>query len=188
MLATERLLEHTPLQTLTVADILTESGLSRRTFYVYFASKNDAAAAVVERSLNEFFAEAQTWIVDQGRDHEIALRQMLHGTAAACEKHNAAYRTVVEHWPSVPELEAIWMANIDRFVAAYATRIDADRRAGIAPPGMDHTKLAAALVWSSERLFYIGSRGIDPRLPNMDEVVDALYVMWHRAIYQPVDA
>lgn len=183
VLATERLLAHTPLQALRVADILTESGLSRRTFYVYFASKDDAAAAMAERSLNDVFAEAQTWITDHGQHHEIALRQMLHGTASACEKHSAAYRTMVEHWPVVPELERIWLRNIGRFADAFAQRIARDRDAGLAPPGQDPGKLATALVWSSERLFYIGSKGLDPRLPTMEHVVDALYEIWHRAIY-----
>lgn len=183
VLATERLLEHTPLQTLRVADILTEAGLSRRTFYVYFASKYDAAAAMAERSLNDVFAEAQTWIADHGEDHRVALRQMLHGTAAACEKHAAAYRTMVEHWPLVPELERIWLRNIGRFADAFAHRITRDRAAGLAPPGQDPSTLATTLVWSSERLFYIGARGLDPRLPTMQDVVDALYEVWHRAVY-----
>lgn len=181
--AVERLLGQVALHELTVPVILTESGISRRTFYMYFSSKNAAVTAVIARTMDEILARAQPWIDDDGVTVADTLRATLEGTALAWETHAAALRCLVENWHVVPELGDIWQANVDRFVDAISGRIDADRAAGLAPPGIDSRKLAAGLIWNGQQFFYLGSQGVDPRMPTIKDAVGIMYAMWFGAIY-----
>jgi AcrR family transcriptional regulator len=181
--AVEHLLGRMPLHELTVPLILDESGMSRGTFYAYFASKNAAVTAVIAATMDEILDSASPWLDDSGLTIADTLRATLDGTAAAWETHGAVLRSLVENWHAIPELQQIWQSNVDRFVEAISARIDADRAAGLAPPGINSEKLAAGLIWNGQQFFYLGTQGVDPRLPTIKDTVEAMYPMWLGAIY-----
>lgn len=56
--AAEQLLETQALQEISVADILTASGISRTTFYFYFSSKFAVISRLLELRANEFLSDA----------------------------------------------------------------------------------------------------------------------------------
>ncbi len=60
--ATERLLATRRFADLSVADILSEAGVSRASFYFYFASRYALLSAVSERAVDEVYAVTQTWL------------------------------------------------------------------------------------------------------------------------------
>jgi AcrR family transcriptional regulator len=188
--AVEHLLAEIPLHQLTVPVILRESGISRATFYSYFPSKNAAVTAVIAQTMDEIDHSARPWLDDSGLTVADTLRATLEGTATAWEIHGAVLRCLVENWHAIPELLEIWQRNVDRWVEVISTRIDADRAAGLAPPGVDSGKLAAGLIWNGQQFFYLGTLGVDPRLPTIKDAVEAMYPMWLGAIYshRPVQA
>jgi AcrR family transcriptional regulator len=183
MQATEDLLKLNPLHQLTVAQILIEAGVSRRTFYVHFASKYDVVAALLKRTLDEVMMGAEQYFQAQDQPVETALRRTLESTATAWSTHAALMNSVIENMHAVPGLKSLWLQYSDRFVDAIAERIETDRAIGAAPPGLDAAALAVGFVWTGERLFYAATKGGDPRLKTVTHAVDVLYAMWLGAVY-----
>lgn len=181
--AVEHLLGQMPLRELTVPLILRESGISRATFYAYFPSKNAAVIAVIAQTMDEIDHSAQPWLDDTGGTVADTLKATLEGTSAAWQTHGAVLCSLVENWHAIPELLHIWQANVNRWVEVISARIDADRAAGLAPPGIDSAKLAAGLIWNGQQFFYLGTLGVDPRIPTIKDAVEAMYPMWLGAIY-----
>src|SRR2546429_1355263 len=77
--AAERLLAERPLDELTVADILREAGVSRASFYFYFASKHDVVVALAERVIDEVRLAALPWLERSELAPEDALRAAMRG-------------------------------------------------------------------------------------------------------------
>jgi AcrR family transcriptional regulator len=183
--ATERLLETTPLAELNVARILTESGISRATFYAYFTSKYGPVAALLEQTMDQIYDSvgAFTQRSTSDGDGPEGLDKGLEGAAQLFRDNRMVLRATVEHWHEVPELRTLWLGVIDRFTAAFAAEIDRERAAGHAPPGLPSRELAAALIWGSERTLYIAGLGVTEDLPNEDQALRALQAFWRGAVY-----
>jgi TetR/AcrR family transcriptional regulator, ethionamide resistance regulator len=183
MRATEDLLEVRPLHELTVGQILEVAGVSRRTFYVHFASKYEVVAALLKRTLDEVMAGAEPYLQAQGQPVATALRNTLDSSASAWSAHAALMNSVIENMHAVPRLKILWQQYSERFVEAIAGRIEADRADGVAPAGLNAAALAVGFVATGERLFYMATKGGDPRLKTVSHAVDILYAMWLGAVY-----
>jgi AcrR family transcriptional regulator len=181
--ASERLLARIALSEVSVADILSESGVSRATFYFYFSSKYAVVTSLLTRLYGEMFGLVSPYVDEQGNDPESALRASLTAAAAFWKQHSAALRAVHEHWPMVPELQAAWLEILERYTGAVAKRIARDRKAGVAASGPDCRQLAAALLWGSDRCLYVAGLGLDKDLPTEADAIEPLVRMWVGAIY-----
>ena len=182
--ATERLLDTTTLSELNVAAILTESGISRATFYAYFTSKYGPVAALLEQTMDAIYDSVSAFTArHDDRDGPAALDEGLEGAARLFRDHRTVPRAVVEHWHEVPELRTLWLGVMDRFTEAFAAQIDRERAAGHAPPGLPSRELAGSLIWSSERCLYIAGLGVTPDLPHEDRTLLALQTFWRGAVY-----
>lgn len=184
LLATERLLETTPLTELSVAQILTEANVSRATFYFYFSSKYGPVTALLAAMVDRIFERVP--LFTGGTDTEVGpelLNKGLAGAAGVFRDHRVILRATVEHWHSVPELRVLWLEIMERFAAAFAEQIDQQRAAGLAPPGPQSRALATALTWSSERLLYMAGLGVLPDLPDEDRTLPVIQSIWQGAIY-----
>jgi AcrR family transcriptional regulator len=182
--ATERLLEQVPLHDLSVAQIIDEAGVSRATFYFYFGSKYAVIAGLLAGVMDEVYEVARPFIErPDDEPPERALRRGIEAAAVLWSSHRFALRALSEHWYAVPELRELWMNVMARFTEGFAAEIDRQRSAGLAPPGVDSHRLAASLLWSSERCFYVAGLGVDGELGSEDQAVDALYALWRGAIY-----
>src|SRR3954449_6669940 len=85
--AAERLLAERKLDEITVADLLAEAGVSRASFYFYFASKHDVVIALTERIIDEIEMGAQPWFDRTDAAPEDALRTAIAAALAAWELH-----------------------------------------------------------------------------------------------------
>ena len=182
--ATERLLATRRFADLSVADILSEAGVSRASFYFYFASKYTLLSAVSERAVDEVYAVTQTWLHRTGSEPPLdALRTAMGGAVARWSAHGPVLRAIVESSVSSPEIDAQWKRLIERFTAAAAEQIERERVAGVAPAGMDARALAALLTWMTERALYLMVSGGAPDFTDEDALVESLAGVWWRAIY-----
>jgi len=178
--ATERLLEAHTIHDLTVAQILDEAGLSRASFYKYFASKHDVLIALLRR----IFAAVPGMTADLAPGvppprPRARLRQAMPLWAA----HGAVNRAAVESMHVVPAVGEAWAEMLEVQVAALATAIRREREEGLAPDGPPAEALAAVLLDSVERTFYVASNGLDPRLPEARRAIDAIDALAAAAIY-----
>lgn len=185
--ATERLLATRRFADLSVADILREAGVSRASFYFYFASRYALLSAVSERVVDDVYAVTQTWLRrDEGEPPLDALHAAMRGALTQWRTHGPVLRAVVESSASAPEIEAQWRRLISRFTDAATEQIERERAAGVAPPGMDARALAAMLTWMTERALYLVVSDGEPEFSDDDRLVDTLAGVWWRAIYGAV--
>jgi AcrR family transcriptional regulator len=182
--ALESLLSRVPLQGISVADIIAEAGVSRATFYLYFSSRYDVLASLLDRVMDEIYATMRPLVMPDDRDQSVAeVRRTLEAGTALWAGHRNVLRAAHEHWQDTPELRARWRDVIERFTMALAAQIDRGRKAGVVPPGPPSRPLAAALLWGSDRCFYVGGLGADADVPAEQELVEPLTALWIGAIF-----
>lgn len=187
--ATEVLLAEMPLQGVSVAQIIERAGLSRATFYFYFSSKYAVVAGLLARVMDEIFETMQPFVRREGETvPEVALRESLTAAAGVWATHRAPLRAVMEHWNAVPQLKELWLGIVRRFADGLARDIERERERGLAPTGIDSGQLATALIWATERAFYVAGLGADERLRDEQRCVEPLLALWLGAIYGPQEA
>jgi AcrR family transcriptional regulator len=184
--ATESLLEQVPLHDLSVAQIIEQAEISRATFYFYFSSKYAVVTGLLARVMDEIYEVMQPFVRRRGNAvAEAPLRESLEAAAGVWSDHRASLRAVMEHWHAVPELRTLWLGVVRRFASGLAADIERERAAGLAPDGPDSRQLAAALIWGTERCFYVAGLGADDDLPTEQEIVEPLLALWLGTIYGP---
>ncbi|MEA2169200.1 MAG: TetR/AcrR family transcriptional regulator, ethionamide resistance regulator [Solirubrobacteraceae bacterium] len=182
--ATESLLETVQIGKLSVAQIIESAGVSRATFYFYFSSKYAVITALLARVMDEIYEQTRPFVENQGEvPIDEALRASLDGGARVWQEHRFVLRATHEQWHAVPELHALWGGIVRRFTDGVSGGIDRGRAAGILPEGANSRQLAAALLWGTERCFYVAGLGADEDLPSEEEIVETLVHMWTAAVY-----
>lgn len=169
---------------LSVAQIIEEAEVSRATFYFYFSSKYAVITGLLGQVMEEIYDVARPFIERAEEEPpDEALRRGIEAAATLWSTHRFAMRAVSEHWHAVPELREMWLGVMQRFTDAFAGEIDRQRRAGLAPPGVDSRDLSAALLWSAERCFYVAGLAVEADLFSEEKAADALYALWYGGIY-----
>ncbi|MBD0021790.1 TetR family transcriptional regulator [Gordonia pseudamarae] len=181
--ATEELLAQTSLQKLTVAKILKKAGISRANFYHYFANKYDVLVALLGRVLDTSYGADGPWSSEPGRNRSRQMGVSLESTLQMWDEHGAVICAVLEHMHSEPVVGRIWQGIFERFVDAVTEQIEFERGEGRAPVGPPADLVAAMLISAAERTFYVSSRGLDPRLPDVRSTVAPLRAINEAAIY-----
>lgn len=183
--AMRELLRERTFDTLSVAEIITAAGISRASFYFYFASKQAVLAELVRRAVGAGHEAAQPW-VQATADPRETLRAGVDAGAGLWLANAAVLRAIVESWASDPQLRELWLAQMGTFTDAAVARIAADRGADPAVAarldGLDIHALAASLTWTGERLYYLAACGVPP-FDNRTVLVDTLTHLWVSALY-----
>jgi AcrR family transcriptional regulator len=182
--AAERLLSERTLGELTVGEVLREAGVSRASFYFYFASKHDIVSALAEQVIEEVRLAAEPWLERTDLSPREALHAAMRGALDSWERHGPVLRAVAESWHASAELGDLWGGLVRRFTAAAAEQVRRERAVGLAPPdGPDPDALAAALIWMNERVLYLWATQGEPALADADTVADTLTEIWLSAVY-----
>ncbi len=182
--ATERLLERQSFNDISVAHILAESGVSRTTFYFYFASKFTVLSGLLSRAMDDIFETVQPFLSRAAEDApEVALERSIRQVTHAWHRHRLVLRAVNHHWQTEPELRTQWLTVVERFVVAGAAEIDRERADGTITSPVPSRTLAATLFWATERLLHIAGMGIEPNLPDEESAVASLVAIWRGTLY-----
>jgi TetR/AcrR family transcriptional regulator, ethionamide resistance regulator len=184
LVSAERLLDDRKIVDLTVADVLRDAGVSRASFYFYFASKHDLVIALAEQVMGEVEQAAAPWLERAELEPAEAMRAAVSGTLGVWQRHGAVLRAVAESWHVSPELGDLWGAFVQRFVGRARAQIEREWASRTAPAdGADAGALAASLIWMNERAFYLWSSQAEPALADAETVVDTLTAIWLDAVY-----
>lgn len=183
--ATEKLLESTSLEELTVAAILQRAGISRTTFYRYFTSKHQVVSALLQLLQVELVGVMRPWGSRGDRAPHEALREAWEAAAAVWARHRPVLRACSEHWHADPEIGQGWVAMLERFATQIAQQIDEARETGAAPKGIDSRKLALHLTWSSERMLYLAGFGLMGEKFEAD-AVEVIVANWLATVFGTV--
>ena len=179
--ATEELLAETRLADIPIDRIARAAGISRSTFYFYFATKEAVLVALLERVREEADAAAAQ-AVDRGLGRREQYRQVIGAFVATFREHRAVAVATSVARGSDPAVDAIWARILDGWVALAESTIRAEQTRRAAPDDVDARDLAASLTLLNERTVQAVLLG-ESAAPTDDGLVDLLTTIWLRAIY-----
>jgi AcrR family transcriptional regulator len=178
----ERLLAERPLSAISVDDLARGAGISRPTFYFYFASKDAVLLTLLDRVVAE--ADAATQSAFGGRP--TGPREGWRRAITAYYETFRAHRALTLAWSQArstnAEIRELWAQVFEGWVHRCAEAIDAERRRGAAPAGPPARDIAVALTSMNERVLYATFTGDGPAVAEPG-AVDVLLEIWLRAIY-----
>ncbi len=127
----------------TIADVTAQARVSRATFYVYFASKQDVFRVLAEDLRDRFLAAQELTGLDADDPHAVA-----EATIAAyldAYTRNLAFITVLEHQSITdPDMYALWEEIHHRPQRRTARYIEGLVRRGMAEPAAAPEEVARA--------------------------------------------
>ena len=177
----ERLLAERPITDISVDDLARGAGISRPTFYFYFASKDAVLLTLLDRVVQQlestidelrdsFPADpAQGWRVAIGTYFELfgSQRWVAHvGYALAPGS----------------EVRDVWLALMRKWIDRTAALITAERERGAAPDTIPADDLAVSLNLMNERAMLAALASEQPSVDH-ERVVDTLTHIWLTSIY-----
>ena len=170
----------------TIDDIITEAGVSRGSFYVYFQNKHDIFDRLTTPLLEELFGRAES----------------KRAGNTIFERLEAGNRAYFEVWNNSPDL--MWLITEvgpdptlgvglremrRRFEARSARALQRHAESGLTHPGIDPEAAASAVAGMvtdhAEQLFWPSS---SPAKLSARELVQHSYcltALWYRAVYSP---
>jgi AcrR family transcriptional regulator len=182
--ATQRLLGQMGFRELSVARIVREARVSRAEFSALYPTKQAVLIALVTRSLHRIAdLVARAGERRAQPESEARIRALILDTAGDLRAERAVLRAAVMNWHAIPELRSAWIAEMERFIASTAASIERSRGArAAAPSALDSSRLAAALVWSTERCVCVAALGESEAFSDDGALADALARMWSAAL------
>jgi AcrR family transcriptional regulator len=178
----ERLLAEKPLAAVSVDDLARGAGISRPTFYFYFASKDAVLLTLLDRVVAEADAAGRELFTTPANGPREAWRRAITAYHDTFRDHRALTLAWAEARSTNAEIRELWAGVLEGWVEQCAAAIEAERRRGSAPPGPPARELAVVLNSMNERVLYATFTGDGPAVPE-PEVVEVLLETWLRAIY-----
>ncbi|MEH0110911.1 TetR/AcrR family transcriptional regulator [Tersicoccus sp. MR15.9] len=178
----ERLLADRSLQEISIGELAAGAGISRPTFYFYFASKEDVLIALVENVVDEAEATVGRLFSGAPADSAERWRGVIQGYHDVFGRHRRLSETLIEARHVWPKLSAVWAGVQDYWVENTARAIESERAHGNAPAGLPARDIATALLQLNERVIQADLAQEPLRLAS-DAVVPTLLHLWHTAIY-----
>lgn len=176
----ERLLEQRPLHEISVDDLARGAGISRPTFYFYFASKEAVLLTLMDRLVEQARSGVELELLPG--DPAAVVRRGLRAIHETFREHRAVTLAAADARASSAEVRELWARVMERFVQETTAAIEAERARGAAPSGVPARDLAIALNWMNERVFHAALEGESPSIAD-EAILDTLVEVWLRAIY-----
>jgi TetR/AcrR family transcriptional regulator, ethionamide resistance regulator len=179
----ERLLAERPLKDISIDDLARGAGISRPTFYFYFASKQAVALSLLDLLIAEERAAVDAVRSKVTDNAPQRLHAAITQVARVFCAHRALMPMVNQLLAESPEARALWAEDmtIYSYVEDTVAGIEDERAKGIAIDGPPARDLATALNLMSEGLLLAVAR--QELAVTEHEVVQLLLTIWSRAIY-----
>jgi AcrR family transcriptional regulator len=178
----ERLLAEKPLSAISVDDLARGAGISRPTFYFYFASKDAVLLTLLDRVVAEADAVTREAFDRPASGPREGWRRVITAYFETFRAHRSLTLAWAEARSSNAEIRALWAGVVEEWVQRCAAAIETERERGAAPPGPAARDLAVVLTSTNERALYATFSGDGPALAETG-AVDVLLEVWLRAIY-----
>jgi AcrR family transcriptional regulator len=178
----ERLLAERSLWAVSVDDLARGAGISRPTFYFYFASKDAVLLTLLDRVVAEADAATRRAFGRPAADPREAWERAITAYYETFRAHRGLTLAWAEARSTNDEVRALWARVFDGWVQQCAAAIEAERQRGAARAGLPARDLAVVLNSMNERVLYATFSGDGPAVAEAD-VVPALLDVWLSAIY-----
>lgn len=154
----ESLLAEGRFESATPQEIAAEAGISRPTFYFYFASKHALLVALVEKTLDELTDEIKRALRPTDEAPRAAMRALMRGLADLWCRHHGALIAAADLAGSAPTVFERIRAVIEEptpDMASLLLRIGGNE---LTRDLSSAERLAVRLAWMTERNFYVLAR------------------------------
>ena len=186
--AARAFLEERPFREMTVEGVMVRTGLSRPAFYAYFRDRYEVVTRLLEGIGGLLFALDWRWL--SGGEVEEEAREVLVDALRAGSQTFVEYGSVLRAIADAAgydgRVEQVYRYGlIERLVAAVASRISRDVKAGLSPAELEPQETARALVLMTER-YLLDTFGRPERCPSHEEtgvVIGTLEGIWVRTLY-----
>lgn len=179
--AAGRLLSAGRFASASITEIADEAGLSRASFYFYFASKQALLANLVDTAIAEF--NSSILIVADSDDSQAAaeaVRSTVRAAAKLWWDHSEVLRASVELGTTLPEVYDRTISNMEIVRVPTVALLQRHGRVPEATDPVAANQLVMILMLMSERNFFDLMRG-DPTVADRDALTERLAVVWSRA-------
>jgi len=169
-----------PFRDMTVADLMSVTGVSRSAFYQYFHDLHELMETLLQGLENEIFEAANPWFNDE-EDAVASLRRSLDGLVRVCHAQGPILRAVAEASTTDERLEQAWSSFLGEFDDTVAARIAQQQEQGLIP-AFEPRPMAIALNRLDASLF-IHAFGRHPR-SNPEAIREAVTRIWTSTLYE----
>nr|WP_166654703.1 MULTISPECIES: TetR/AcrR family transcriptional regulator [unclassified Mycolicibacterium] len=178
----EDMLERRPFAEISVDDLAKGAGLSRPTFYFYFASKDAVLVRLFATAITASGAQQQQQtdaIPDQPQQ---AWRDGIYAFFDSLRPHRAVVLAGLSAMATNSELREMWTAFMTGWIDYTAVLITRERERGAAPDTIPAHDLATALNLMNERVVVAAQGSQKPALPEA-AALEAVAHIWIASIY-----
>lgn len=177
-----RLIQQRSFADISVDDLAKGAGISRPTFYFYFASKEAVLLSLMDPLIKRADTGFDNAMDTMPTDPHDAIRRGIEIFFSSFGSHPATARAGAEAVNSSPEFRATWMGLMQKWISLTAALIDAERRRGAAPETLPALDLATSLNLMNEKMM-MATLAEDRPSVHHDRVVDTLTHIWLTSIY-----
>jgi TetR/AcrR family transcriptional regulator, ethionamide resistance regulator len=167
---------------LSVEAIIRAGGISRSTFYVYFADKGDLLVAMAQDVVADLVAAGMSWWNLPADATPDDLRNALRVPVDTYRKHRTILATVTETAAYDPRVREQQQHLIDQVVSGLTSYITDAQGSGTVEATLDASRTAQWMVWMFERGLYQLIDGADD--DETERLLDALTDIVWRVIYR----
>ena len=178
----ERLLEDRPLHEISVDDLARGAGISRPTFYFYFASKEAVLLSLFERMIADARAGRGDALEQIERDPATSVRRGITAFYETFRGHRAVTVAGADASATSAAMRDLWSRVMEGFVEETTAAIEAERARGAARDGPPARDLAITLLRMNERVLHTSFAGLGPAVAE-EGLVEVLVSVWLSAIY-----
>lgn len=168
-----------PFREMTVAELMSITGVSRSAFYQYFNDLHELMETLLQEVAEAIFAAAGPWLNSEGEPTE-SLKQSLCELVDVGYERGPILRAVAEASTSDARLERTWTDFLEQFDDAICEQIEKHQQAGLTPE-FDARPVTVALNRLDASML-IDAFGSHPR-NNPEPVKDALTRIWMSTLY-----
>jgi AcrR family transcriptional regulator len=183
--AAERLLAERSLADISIEQLAGAAGISRPTFYFYFASKDEVLLELLGRVIAEAQSRVSALPRDFSQDAATAWREAIGVFVDVFTEHRAVSAAALATRGQNPQIERLWSTAMQTWTDFAAEVIESERRRGAAPMGVNARDLSVALNLMNERVLSAAFTGETPRIER-DNAHEVLTSIWLSAIYGTV--
>lgn len=179
----EHMMNHRPYHDISIDAIAEGAGITRPTFYFYFASKDAVLLALLDDLISHVHGMRATAMTHLAADPRAAWRDTIGAFYTVLSARRSLVLAGAAARQTNTGVDLLWTRMMNRWIADAAEAIEAERSRGAAPSGLGATDIAASLILMNERVMLAAFAG-DRSAGGEDRVLDVLVDIWLGAVYR----
>lgn len=168
---------------ISVEQLVAEVGISRTTFYVYFADKGEVLAAWFAEIAGELSEVLSAWWELDADSSREDLRGAIEHAMRVYRPHAALMAAAFDTASYDPAVRELTEAFIDGYIASMREHIRKGQQAGFVDPALPADDVAVWLIWMAERGFHVIL--IDASGAEVARLLDAYAAIAWNTLYAP---